>query len=104
MDYIPCLKSPNHEYLIEYPLQEKNIYEKCLDLLYFGDEHMVVEDAGEEVRNENEMETTLEENIGKVVETKLENLRLIIRRELKEIRGEIKEDLEEKIVIGLSKR
>ena len=97
MNNIPCLKSTKDEYLIEFPLQEKNIFEKVLDLLYFGNEHTVVDDGSEDDGHEQEMDTTLEENIEKVVEIKLENLRLNLQRELKGIQSEIKDDLEEKI-------
>ena len=97
MDNIPCLKSTKDEYLIEFPLQEKNIFEKVLDLLYFGNEHTAVDDGSEDDGHEHEIDTTLEENIETVVEIKLENLRLSLRRELKGIQSEIKDDLEKKI-------
>ena len=96
MNHIPYLKSAEDESLIEFPLQKKNVFEKVLDLMYFGNEHDVVDGASEEDGYEDEIEA-LEDNIEEVIDIKLESLRLDMRRELKEIKSEIKEDLEEKM-------
>ena len=96
MNYIPYLKSAEDKKVIEFPLQEKNVFEKVLDLMYFGNEHGGDDRASEEDVHAHEIEA-LEDNFEKAVDIKLESLRLNMRRELKEIQSEIKDDLEENI-------
>ena len=96
LDRIPYLKSAESEDLIEFPLQKKNVCEKILDFLYFGNEHSEVDGPSVEDGDENELDA-MEDSFERVVEIKLENLRLNMRRELKEIQSDIKKDFEEKL-------
>jgi hypothetical protein len=92
------LKSREDECLTEFPIRKKNVFQKILNVLYFGSEIDAVDGGNED--NEHElhgMEISLEDHIEKTIEHKLENLRSSLRHELKEIQDQIKEDMEEKV-------
>ena len=92
------------KFLIEFPHRKKKVYEKFLNLLYFGSGIDTIDGETDENANEREMEDhTLEDHFEKAVEVKLENLRASLRTELKGIQDSIKEDLEEKMAELLEK-
>ena len=84
------------ECVIEFPEQEKNLFQKVLDLFYFGSKIDAVDNESE-TDERREIDITFGDQFEKAMESKLENLRSGLRLELKEIRDEIKEDLEEKV-------
>jgi hypothetical protein len=92
------LKSREDECLIEFPIRKKNVFQKILDVLYFGSKIDAVDDGNEDDEHElHEMEINLEDHIEKEIEHKLDNLRSSLRHALKEIQDQIKEDMEEKV-------
>lgn len=64
------------------------------DVLYLGGKIDAVDGASGE--QEDETDSTWEDYFEKAVDSKLENLRLNLRHELKEIEEKIKGDLEER--------
>ena len=91
------MKSLEDEFLTEFPEQEKNSFEKILDLLYFGSKIDAVDGESTEDEHEHELEIELDDRIEKAIEAKLENLHSNLRNELKAIQDQVREDLEEKV-------
>jgi hypothetical protein len=86
---ISCLmRVKEDKFHIDFPQRKKSLHKKCLDLLYFGRKMYTVDGGSEKNEFEQEVEITLEENITKAVEIKLENLRSCLQHDLKGIQDQ----------------
>lgn len=86
---ISCLMSVKEDkFHIDFPQRKKSLHKKCLDLLYFGRKMYTVDGGSEKNEFEQEVEITLEENITKAVEIKLEYLRSCLQHDLKGIQDQ----------------
>lgn len=78
----------------EFPQRKKTIYNKVLDLLYFGSELDTIEDRSEPKERENEIEMISVDHFEKAIDNKYETLRSSLRNEFKEIQDQIKNECE----------
>ena len=71
LNNIPYLKSREDECLIEFPIRKKNVFQKILDVLYFGSKIDAVDGGNEDDEHElHEMEINLEDHIEQEIEHK----------------------------------
>ena len=107
LNTIPYLKSEEDKSLTEFPLRRKNVFHKFSDLLYFGRAIDSIDGARDEIERERETEISLEDQIEKAFEHKLDNFRSSLQQELKGMQDHVKQDLEgklEKILEKLEKQ
>lgn len=93
LNTVPYLKTIEDECLVEFPARKKSVFQKVSDVVFFGGDIDAVDGERAEIEQENDVESSLEDQI----EIKLENFRFSLRHEFREIQDNIKGDLEEKL-------